>query len=69
MEQKGPKELFGTNLPHILRLTQVEEAVRLNKLWKELTTASKLQQFLALEYHKGVAIEHEDLVGDGCYHV
>ena len=23
MEQKGPKEFFGTNLPHLLRLTQV----------------------------------------------
>ena len=28
--QKGPKEFFGTNLPHLLRLTQVEEVVRLN---------------------------------------
>ena len=40
-EQKGPKEFFGTNLPHLLRLTQVEEVVRLNNLWEELTTASK----------------------------
>ena len=23
-EQKCPKELFGTNLPHLLRLTQVD---------------------------------------------
>ena len=29
-EQKGPKEFFCANLPHILRLTQVEEVVRLN---------------------------------------
>ena len=28
--QKVPKEFFGTNLPHLLRLTQVEEVVRLN---------------------------------------
>ena len=39
-EQKGPKEFFGTNLPHLLRLTQVEEVVRLNAVWDELTTAS-----------------------------
>ena len=38
-EQKRPKEFFGTNLPHLLRLTQVEEVVRLNTVWVELTTA------------------------------
>ena len=38
-EQKGPKEFFGTNLPHLLHLTQVEEVVRLNSVWAELTTA------------------------------
>ena len=32
-EQKGPKEFFGTNLNHLLRLTQVEEEVRLNVVW------------------------------------
>ena len=48
-EQKGPKEFFGTNLPHILRLTQVEEAVRLNEVWADLTTASKFQQLLVLQ--------------------
>ena len=32
-EQKGPKDLFGTNLPHLLRLTQVDEVVRLNVVW------------------------------------
>ena len=41
VEQKGPKEFFGTDLPHLLRLTQVEEVVRLNAVWAELTTASK----------------------------
>ena len=40
-DQKGPKEFFGTNLPHLLCLTQVEEVVRLNVVWAELTTASK----------------------------
>ena len=40
-EHKGPKEFFGTNLPHLLRLTQVEEVVRLNAVWADLTTASK----------------------------
>ena len=39
-EQKGPKEFFGTNLPQLLRLTQVEEVVRLDAVWAELTTAS-----------------------------
>ena len=48
-EQKGPKELFGTNLLHLLRLTQVEEVVRLNAVWAELTTASKSQQLLVLQ--------------------
>ena len=48
-EQKGPKEFFGTNLPHLLRLTQVEEVVRVNTVWAELTAASKLQQFLVLQ--------------------
>ena len=48
-EQKGPKEFFGTNLPHLLRLTQVEEVVRLNDVWEELTTASKSQQLLVLQ--------------------
>ena len=47
-EKKGPKEFFGTNLPHLLRLTQVEEVVRLNAVWDELTTASKSQQLLVL---------------------
>ena len=47
-EQKGPKEFFCTNLPHLLRLTQVEEVVRLNAVWAELTTASKLQQLMVL---------------------
>ena len=47
-EQNGPKEFFGTNLPHLLRLTQVEEVVRLNAVWAELTTASKSQQLLVL---------------------
>ena len=32
-EQKGPKEFFGTNLPRLLRITQVEEVVRLNAMW------------------------------------
>ena len=48
-KQKGPKEFIGTNLPHLLRLTQVEELVRLNPVWEELTTASKLQQFLVFQ--------------------
>ena len=48
-EQKGPKEFFGTNLPHLLRLTQVEKVVRLNAVWAKLTTASKSQQFLVLQ--------------------
>ena len=48
-EQKGPKEFFGTNLPHLLRLTQVEKVVRLNTVWEELTTASKSQQLLVLQ--------------------
>ena len=48
MEKKGPKELFRTNLPHLLRLTKVEEVVRLNAVWAELNTASKLQQLLVL---------------------
>ena len=49
IEQKGPKEFFGTNLPHLLRLTQVEEVVRLNAVWAELTITSKLQQLLVLQ--------------------
>ena len=48
-EQKVPKEFFGTNLPHLMRLTQVEDMVRLNAVWLELTIASKLQQFLVLQ--------------------
>ena len=48
-EQKGAEEFFGTNLPHLLRLTQVEEVVRLNAVWAELTTASKSQQLLVLK--------------------
>ena len=48
-EQKGPKEFFGTNLPHLLRLTQVEEVVILNAVWAKLTTASKSQQLLVLQ--------------------
>ena len=32
-EQKGPKEFFGTNLPQLPCLTQVEEVVRLNAVW------------------------------------
>ena len=48
-EQKGPKEFFGTNLPHLLRLTQVEEVVRLNAVWAKLTTASKSQKLLVLQ--------------------
>ena len=47
-EQKGPKEFFGTNLPHLLRLTQVEDLVSPNAVWADLTTASKLQQLLVL---------------------
>ena len=49
VEQNGPKEFFGKNLPHLLRLTQLEEVVRLNALWAELTTASKSQQLLVLQ--------------------
>ena len=48
-EHKGPKEFFGTNLPHLLRLTEIEEVVRLNAVWAELTTASKSQQLLFLQ--------------------
>ena len=48
-EQKGPEEFFGTNLPHLLRLTQVEEVVRLNAVWTELTIASKSQQLMVLQ--------------------
>ena len=48
-EKRGPKEFFGTNLPHLLRPTQVEEVVRLNAVWAELTTASKSQQLLVLQ--------------------
>ena len=48
-EQKGPKQFFGTNFPHLLRLTQVEEVVRLNAVWTELTTASTSQQLLVLQ--------------------
>ena len=48
-EQKAPKEFFGTKLPHLLLLTQVEEVVRLNMVWAELTTASKSQQLLVLQ--------------------
>ena len=48
-EQKGQEELFGTNLPHLLRLMQVEEVVRLHAVWAELTTTSKLQQLLVLQ--------------------
>ena len=48
-EQKVPKEFFGTNLPHLLHLTEVEEVVRLNAAWAELTTASKLQKLLVLQ--------------------
>ena len=36
-------------MPHLLRLTQVEEVVRLNAVWAELTTASKSQQLLVLQ--------------------
>ena len=48
-EQKGPKEFFGTNFPHLLRLTQVEKVLRLNALLADLTTASKSQQLLVLQ--------------------
>ena len=48
VEQKVPKEFFGTNLPHLLRLTQVEDVVRQNAVLAELTTASKSQQLLVL---------------------
>ena len=48
-KQKGPKELFGTYLPHLLRLTQVEEVVSLNAVWVDLTTASKSHQLLVLQ--------------------
>ena len=36
-------------MPHLLRLTQVEEVVSLNAVWAELTTASKSQQLLVLQ--------------------
>ena len=36
-------------MPHLLRLTQVEEVVRLNAVLAELTTTSKLQQLLVLQ--------------------
>ena len=48
-EQKGLKEFFGTNLPHLLRLSQIEEVVRLNAVWTDLTTTSKSQQLLVLQ--------------------
>ena len=48
-EQKGAEEFFGTNLPHLLRLTQVEDVVKLNSVWVELTNASKSQQLLVLQ--------------------
>ena len=48
-QQNCPKEFFGTNLPNILRLTQVEEVVRLNSVWADLTTASKSQKLLVLQ--------------------
>ena len=48
-DQKGPKEFFGTNLHHLLRLTQADEVVRLNTVWAELTTASKSHQLLVLQ--------------------
>ena len=48
-EQKGAKEFFGTNLPQLLRLTQVQEVVRLNAVWDELTTPSKSKQLLVLQ--------------------
>ena len=47
--EKGTKEFFGTNLPHLLSPTQVEEVVRLNAVWAELTTASKSQKLLVLQ--------------------
>ena len=36
-------------MPHLLHLTQVEEVVRLNAVWAELTTASKSQQLLVFQ--------------------
>ena len=36
-------------MPHLLRLTQVEEVVKLNSVWVELTNASKSQQLLVLQ--------------------
>ena len=41
--------MWGKFVPHLLRLTQVEEVVRLNAVWAELTTASKSQQLLVLQ--------------------
>ena len=48
-KQKGLKEFFGTNLPDLLRLTQLEDVVRLNAVLEYLTTASKLQQLLVFQ--------------------